>query len=461
MPGQRDSAIQYLKNNETKLLFELMNFLSIPSISTDPDKRDSMAQAAGWLAEKLIDLDFHKVDIHPTKGAPIVFGEYRSPYPSAKTVLIYGHYDVQPADPLDLWRSDPFKAMIEGDLLIARGASDMKGQLMAVLAALESLLSCGSINANIKLIIEGEEEIGSPNLESFILENKELLACDIILNTDTGMLNPSVPTITYGLRGIAYFEIRILGPSRDLHSGAYGGIIHNPAQVLCEIIAGLHDVNGKVTLPGFYEKVVPLSDHERAELARIPIDDSIFKKQTGVSGFWGEAGYTNIERIGARPTLEVHGLFSGYTGQGSKTIIPAFAMAKISMRLVPNQNPVEINRMLHRYLKENVPNTVTYEVVSLNSGEPSLSPLDTPAVQAMENALTHVWGIKPIYKREGGSIPVTAIFQKILRSESVLTGFGLPDDNIHSPNEHLHLPTWRRGSEAIIHFISNISEFQD
>ncbi|NPV55949.1 MAG: M20/M25/M40 family metallo-hydrolase, partial [Anaerolineae bacterium] len=327
-------------------------------------------------------------------------------------------------------------------------------------AALDSILSNGPLDINVKVIFEGEEEIGSPNLEAFIQENRELLACDIILNPDTGMMDRNTPTITFGLRGIAYFEIRLHGPVRDLHSGSFGGIIHNPAQVLCELIAGMHDEFGRITLPGFYDKVIPLSAGEREELARIPLSDAVYKEQTGVTGFWGEAGYSNIERVGARPTLEVNGLLSGYTGQGSKTVIPAYAMAKISMRLVPNQTPSDVHTMLNEYLTNTVPDTVRWELIPLNSGEPSLSPIDTPAVNAMAEALENIWGTRPIFKREGGSIPVTAIFQKALNSESVLTGFGLPEDNIHSPNEHLHIPTWRCGTQALIHFFLNISDLQ-
>jgi acetylornithine deacetylase/succinyl-diaminopimelate desuccinylase-like protein len=366
--------------------------------------------------------------------------------------LVYGHYDVQPADPLDLWTTDPFDPVVRGEDLFARGASDMKGQLVAALAAVEALVRTGGMPVNIKWLIEGEEEIGSPSLEAFLTRRKDFLRCDLALNPDAGMIGPEDPTITYALRGLAYFELRVHGPEHDLHSGQYGGVVRNPAIALADLIAGLHDDQGRVTLPGFYDKVRKLSNEERADLARLPIDETHFLKQTGAPALYGEAGYTANERIGARPTLDVNGLLSGFTGQGSKTVIPAWAMAKISTRLVPDQDPKDVHQQLLSYLDRNAPADVRWELKQLAGGPASISARDNPGVQAMSRALESVWGKRPYFRREGGSIPVVAHMQRILGVESVVCGFGLPDDNIHAPNEKQHLPTWQRGIEALIRF---------
>ena len=374
------------------------------------------------------------------------------------TVLIYGHYDVQPAEPLELWTTDAFDPVELGDNLFARGASDMKGQVMATLKTVEAILAAGELPVNIKFLIEGEEEIGSPNLADFISRNLDLLCCDFALNPDTGMIAPDLPTITYALRGLAYFEIRIDGPDHDLHSGIYGGVVHNPAQALCELIAGMHDENGKVTLPGFYDKVRILSDEEKEQLSRLPMGEDFYLRQTGAPELWGEQNYTPVERVGARPTLEVNGIYSGFIGEGSKTVLPAWAMAKISTRLVPDQYPEEVHQQLINYLDEKTTSGVRYKVNSLVGSPASISDRNSAGVKAMQDAMQQVWGKMPLFRREGGSVPVVVLFMDLLKVDSVNCGFSLPDDNAHSPNEKLHLPTWNKGIDTLINFFFNLAE---
>lgn len=456
MTDLRSAALQYAHENVQKTLDDLNELLRIPSISTTPECKSDVNGAAEWVAAKLKALGMENVQIFPTGGHPVVFGEYKKAGPDATTVLVYSHYDVQPAEPLELWHSGAFDPTIRGENLYARGASDMKGQLMAVLAAIEAISRTGSLPTNFKFLIEGEEEIGSPNLKEFISSHKELLAADFALNPDSGMLGADEPTITYALRGLAYFELRIFGPDHDLHSGLFGGVIHNPAQALCELIAGMHDEQGRITLPGFYDSVRPLDEEERAALARLPVGDAVYMKQTGVPALWGEKGYSSVERLGARPTLEVNGLLSGFTGEGSKTVLPAKAMAKISCRLVPDQDPNEVQQQMIRYLDAHTPKTVRYELITLAGGPASISDRHSPWIEAMSQAMESVWGKRPQFRREGGSVPVVAQFQQILSIESVNSGFGLPDDNYHAPNEKLHLPTWRRGIDTCIHFFYNL-----
>jgi acetylornithine deacetylase/succinyl-diaminopimelate desuccinylase-like protein len=446
------SALQYAENNHPHFLDEFKEFISIPSISTDPAAKPHIERAAQWVAAQLKSLGLTSVKIYPTSGHPIAYGEWLGA-PGKPTVLVYGHYDVQPAEPLELWHSPAFQPTQRGENLYGRGASDMKGQVMVTLKAVEALSRTGKLPVNIKFIVEGEEEVGSPALDGFIRGHKELLACDFALNTDTGMIGPEMPTITYGLRGLAYFELRITGPAQDLHSGLYGGVVHNPAQVLCELITGMHDAQGRVTLPGFYKNVIPLSQEERLELAALPMDEEYYCQQTGAPALYGEAGYSPSERIGARPTLEVNGLLSGFTGEGSKTVLPAQAMAKISMRLVPDQDPEEVHKQLLRYLDRHVPSTVRWELIKMTGGPATVTDRNIPGVIAMSKALEATWGMPPLFRREGGSVPVVAQMQKYLGIESVLTGFGLPDDNLHAPNEKIHLPTFFRGIDAIIRFL--------
>lgn len=456
MSDSQSKALEYAHKNRENFLNNLKDLVSIPSVSTNPENQPDMQRAAEWIAGYLRRLGMDHVQVMPTAGHPVVYGDCLEAGSDRPTVLIYGHYDVQPAEPLELWESGAFQPEVRDEKLYGRGSSDMKGQVVAALSAIESIAQNGRLPVNVKFIIEGEEEIGSPSLRPFLEEHKSLLTSDFALNTDAGMIAADVPTIVYGLRGLAYFELRIYGPAHDLHSGLYGGVVHNPAQVLCELIAGMHDDQGRVTLPGYYERVVPLSANERSELGRLPMDEAYYQQQTGVSQVWGEAGYTPTERVGARPTLEVNGLLSGFTGKGTKTVLPAEAMAKISMRLVPDQNPDEVDQQLRRYLEENVPPTVRWELTYFGGGPASITDPQVPGAIALSRGLEQVWGIRPVYKREGGSIPVVADMQKILGIESVLTGFGLPDDNLHAPNEKLHLPTWYRGIDALIHFFYNL-----
>jgi acetylornithine deacetylase/succinyl-diaminopimelate desuccinylase-like protein len=458
MSNSPQASLSYLQQNQTRFINELIEFLRIPSISTDPAHRKDMLSAASWVKNHLEQIGFEHVQIDPTSGHPVVYADYLHAAPTAQTVLIYGHYDVQPPDPLELWTTGPFDPVIRGDYLFARGASDMKGQIMVSLNALEAILKQGSLPVNVKILIEGEEEIGSPNLAEYMEANKEKLACDFALNPDTGMMGANLPTIVYGLRGLAYFELRVHGPDHDLHSGMFGGIIHNPAQAICELIAGMHDGSGRVTLPHFYDSVVPMSEDERKELARLPITDEDYLRQTGAPATWGEAGYTSVERVGSRPTLEICGLLSGFTDEGSKTVLPSWAMAKISMRLVPDQDPEEVHQQLVNYLKEKAPKTITWELRKMAGGPACMTDPNLPVTHALADALKSTWGIAPVYKREGGSVPVTADMQKILGIDSVLTGFGLPDDNIHSPNEKLHMPTFEKGTRALLQYFYNLGQ---
>ncbi len=458
MPDVRESALQYAHANRPRFVEELKALLRIPSVSTEPENKPDMQRTAEWLADHLRRLGMQGVQILPTKGHPVVYAEWLKAGNNLPTVLIYGHYDVQPAEPLELWQSPPFDPTQRGDDLFARGASDMKGQLMATLDAIEALMHNGGLPVNVKFILEGEEEIGSPNLGPFIQEHKALLASDMALNPDTGMIAADTPTIVYALRGLAYFELRVYGAEHDLHSGMYGGVVHNPAQVLCELIAGMHDQDGRILLPGYYDKVRPLSEEERAELARLDMTDNYYLQKTGAPALWGEKGFTPAERTGARPTLEVNGLYSGYTGEGSKTVLPAWAMAKLSMRLVPDQDPAEVHRQLLQYLTERAPHSVRWEVTPMAGGPACITDRNSAGVQALSRALATVWGKPPVFKREGGSVPIVADMQEILKIDSVLTGFGLPDDNIHAPNEKLHVPTWARGIDALIHFFYNLRD---
>ncbi|CAK0771849.1 Dipeptidase [Gammaproteobacteria bacterium] len=416
-----------------------------------------MMRGAEWIASQLHSLGMNNVQIIPTDGHPIVYGDcFVMDNKDRPTVLIYGHYDVQPADPIALWQSNPFAAVVRGDNLYGRGASDMKGQIVASFKAIESMVNTGNLPVNIKWLLEGEEEIGSTHLEAFVSSHKELLACDFCVNPDAGMISADQPTITYGLRGLMYAEIRVYGPARDLHSGVFGGTVYNPAQALIELIAGMHNKEGRIMLPGFYNKVRPIEKAEHEDLARLPMDEQFYLEQTKVSALWGEPEFLPVERVGARPTLEVNGFLAGFTGQGSKTVLPAQAMAKISCRLVPDQTPQETYQQLIKYLETNAPHQIRWEVTSLHDANPAITHCDTIGIRAMAKAFERVWGVPPLFKREGGSIGVVVQLQQHLGAESVLIGFCLPEDNIHSPNEKLHLPTWKKGIEALIHFFFNL-----
>jgi acetylornithine deacetylase/succinyl-diaminopimelate desuccinylase-like protein len=452
-----ESSVQFARDQRDQTLHRLKQILAIPSISTLPENRPDMQRAAEWFAAELTRAGLSRTEVLPTPGGhPVVYGEWLGA-PGRPTVLVYGHYDVQPVDPLDEWRTQPFEATVQGDNVYARGASDMKGQLVAVIAAVEALLRTGGSPVNLKFLIEGEEEIGSAHLEPLIRAEASRLASDVSLNTDSMILRPDLPSMVYSLRGLAYFEIWVRGPEHDLHSGQYGGTVHNPAQVLCELIAGMHDADGRIALPGYYDRVRVASPEERAALARVPHDEEEWRRNAAnPPGLYGEKGYSTPERVGIRPTLEVNGLLSGFTGEGSKTVLPARAMAKVSMRLVPDQDSQEVGRQLREYMRRNAPPTVTWEVKDLAGGPGVIVERDSPYMRAAMQALQTVFGVEPVLTREGGSVPVVGLLKKLLSVDSVLLGFGLPDDNLHAPNEKLHLPTWRRGIEAYARFFFNL-----
>jgi acetylornithine deacetylase/succinyl-diaminopimelate desuccinylase-like protein len=457
MSDPRNIALAYAQQNRDRFLEDLKDVLAIPSISTADEYKPEVLRAALWVADHLRGVGIENVEVMPTGGHPVVYGEWLK-RPGAPTVLIYGHYDVQPPDPLDLWETPPFEAVVRGEHLFGRGASDMKGQVIATFSAIESALKTGQMPVNVKFMIEGEEEIGSENLGNFIKNHAKKLKADICLNADAGMIGAEYPTITYGLRGLAYMELRVYGPNKDLHSGLFGGTIHNPAQALAELVAGMHDRNGRITLPGFYKKVRRLSKREHEDFNRLPTNKKFYLDQTGVSKLWGEPDYTPSERVGARPTLEINGLLSGWTGPGSKTVLPAYAMAKISCRLVPDQDPEETVRQMQAYLKAKAPKDIRWELIELHHAGTAITDLNSAGVQAMADGLKTVWGKRTLFRREGGSIGAVAQLQEYAGIESVLTGFGLPEDNIHSPNERLHLPTWYKGIDALVHFLFNMGK---
>lgn len=449
------SALDYAQAQREKALSQLIELLRIPSISTLPEYKPDVQRAANWLAESLKSLNLDQVEVLQTDGLPVVYGEWLHAGPEAPTMLVYGHYDVQPPDPVDEWESPPFEPQMRQDNLYARGASDMKAQIIAHISALEAILKTSDLPINIKYMLEGEEEIGSPSLEAFILQNKKRLESDFCLNCDAMILDPETPALTYTLRGLAYFELRLQGAASDLHSGMFGGAIDNPANVLCELIAGMRDQTGKVTIPGFYDNVRPLSDQERQEMITKP--DTWWLEQTGAQVLFGEKEFSPSERATARPTLDVNGLLSGFTGAGSKTVLPAKAMAKISMRLVPDQHPKDIENLMRAYLEANAPATVSWELEDLSSCNPSISERDSDPVHAATRAFEATWGRKPVFLRVGGSVPVVGQIQEFLGLESLIMGFSLPDDNLHAPNEKQHIPSFYRGIETYIHFMSEVA----
>ena len=458
MSNDRNFALNYLNDNQDRYLSDLKAFSSIPSISTDPLAKPAMQQAANWIANRLQQIGMENIQILPTDLHPVVYADHIHAL-NAPTVLIYGHYDVQPAEPLELWISGAFEPSIRGEHIFARGITDMKGQILTTVNAIEAILrTSGNLPVNVKFMIEGEEEIGSPSLDAFMQSNKTLLACDVALNPDSGMLGPDLPTIVYALRGLANFELRVHGPDHDLHSGVFGGAVLNPAQALCELIAGMHNSDGSVALPGFYQNIPILTPEERAEISRLPINDEWYLENTGAPALWGEQGYTSIERTGARPTLKVNGLLSGFTGVGAKTVLPSWAMAKISCRLVPNQDPTVIYQSLRAYLEAHASKSIRWELTQMAGSPASSSERNSDHIQALVKAMETVWGVRPIFKREGGSVPVVNKFKSILGVEAINTGFGMPGDNAHSPNEKLHLPSWHLGTQAILHFLLNLAE---
>ena len=439
------SVLDYLKQNESKFVKELCDYLRFPSVSAQSNHKQDLEACAQWLTDHCRNIGL-KTDLCPTEGNPVVVA--RTPRDGRRKphFVVYGHYDVQPAEPFELWKSAPFEPHIEGRSLFARGASDNKGQHLAHLNAVEAYLKTGTeLPCDLTFVIEGEEEVGSKSLGGFLRENARELRCDGIVISDNGIPSVELPALTYALRGIIAAEIVLHGPSRDLHSGIYGGSAENPAMALCQLLAGMRDKNGRVTIPGFYDSVIPLSRYERQQLARLPHSDPAYKKFLGVPELFGEKGYTSTERRMARPTIEINGLTSGYQGEGSKTIVPAWARAKLTFRLVPNQKPDEIRKLLLGHLKKHCPPTTRLEIKSGHGGEPYIvSPTSTHAQAAMR-ALKTAFGREPILMREGGSIPIVNDFKKHLRADTLLLGLSLPDDNAHSPNEKFSLDCYEKG----------------
>jgi acetylornithine deacetylase/succinyl-diaminopimelate desuccinylase-like protein len=452
-----ENAVSRLRKEKDRITAEYRELLAIPSISTLPAHAEDVLRAAQWLAAHLRVLKMDRVEIMETAKHPIVYAEWLNA-PGKPTVLVYGHYDVQPADPLDEWDSDPFAAEIRGDNIYARGASDMKGQLFAFLKALEALLRDGTPPVNLKFLLEGEEEIGSPNLPGFIETHRDMLQCDFVLNCDAGIHAPDRPSIVYSLRGLAYFEIAVQGPGHDLHSGIFGGTVRNPIHVLTEVIAGMHDEKGRVTLPGFYDRVRPLDEEEREMLAAAPFEETQWLEMTGAAAVYGEEGYTTLERAGARPTLDVNGIWGGFMGEGAKTVLPAKASAKLSMRLVPDQRPEDIEGQLRAYLESAMPDGVSWKLEGHSFGPGAVMDRKSPWMRAAAEALTEVFGTAPYFKREGGSVPVVGLLQKKLGADSIMLGFALADDGIHGPNEKQHLPTLFRGMETYVRFLESIAQ---
>ena len=439
---------QYVAENKQRLLDELFELLRFPSVSADPAYKPEVLKTAEYVAQKLQDAGADKVEVCQTAGYPIVYGE-KIIDASKPTVLVYGHYDVQPADPLELWKTPPFEPTIRDGKIYARGACDDKGQFYMHVKAFELMMQTNTLPCNIKFMIEGEEEVGSNNLGIFVAQNKTRLKADVVLISDTSMISMEHPSLETGLRGLSYMEVEVVGPNRDLHSGVYGGAVANPATILAKMIASMHDENNHITIPGFYNKVVDLTEQERKDLNSAPYNEAEYKKELGIDELWGEKGYTTFERTGTRPTLEVNGIWSGYTGEGAKTVLPSKANAKISMRLVPNQTSDEITELFTKHFESIAPAYVKVKVSHHHGGEPAVTPTDSIAYKAAQKAITESFGKAPIPTRGGGSIPIVALFEEELGLKTVLMGFGLDSDSLHSPNEKYDIYNYYKGIETI------------
>ncbi len=451
---------KYIQENKQRFLDELFELLRIPSISADPAYSQEMIRTAEYIKNQLLAAGADNVEICETGGYPIVYGE-KIIDPSLPTVLVYGHYDVQPAVPLELWSSPPFEPTIRNERIYARGACDDKGQMYMHVKAFEAMMINNSLPCNVKFMIEGEEEVGSSNLGPFCINNKEKLKADVVLISDTSMIANDIPSIDVGLRGLSYVEVEVTGPNRDLHSGVYGGAVANPINILAKMIASMHDENNRITIPGFYDDVVELSTEERNEMAKAPFDLEAYKKDLGINDVWGETGYTTIERTGIRPTLDVNGIWGGYTGEGSKTVLPSKAFAKISMRLVPNQSSEKITKLFADYFTSIAPPSVKVVVKPHHGGEPVVTPTDSIEFRAASMAMEKTFGKKPIPTRGGGSIPIVALFEKVLGVKSVLMGFGLDIDALHSPNESYGIFNYFKGIETIPYFYKYYAELKN
>jgi len=447
----------YLSQNKDRFLDELLDLLRIPSVSADSKYKDDVKRCAEAVKENMLKAGADKAEIMPTAGHPIVYGE-KIIDPALPTVLVYGHYDVQPADPLNLWHSGPFEPVIKDGKIFARGACDDKGQMFMHIKALEVMAKTNTLPCNVKIMIEGEEEVGSSNLGKFLEDNKEKLKADIVLVSDTSMISMEHPSIESGLRGLAYMEVEVTGPNRDLHSGVYGGAVANPINVLAKMIVSLHDENNHITIPGFYDNVDELSADERKALNSAPFELEEYKKELGIKEVWGEKGYTTLERTGVRPTLDVNGIWGGYTGEGAKTVLPGKAFAKISMRLVPNQKSEAISDLFQKHFESIAPESVTVKVSRHHGGEAVVTPTNSMAYQAAAKAIKTTFGKDPIPTRGGGSIPIVALFESVLGLKTVLLGFGLDNDNIHSPNEKYDVANYFKGIETIPYFHKYFAE---
>lgn len=442
---------QYIKENEERFLEELFSLIRIPSISSKSEHKEDMTRCAERWKELLLAAGAEKAEVMPTDGNPIVYAE-RHVSDDAKTVLIYSHYDVMPAEPLELWKTNPFEPEIRDGRIWARGADDDKGQAMIQVKAFEYLVRENLLTHNVKFIFEGEEEIGSPSLCSFISQNKELLKADVILVSDTSMLGAELPSLTTGLRGLAYWEVEVTGPNRDLHSGHFGGAVANPINVLCELMAQMTDENGRITIPHFYDDVEDVPQSEREMIAQIPFDEEAYKKAIGVRMLRGEKGYSTLERNSCRPSFDICGIWGGYTGEGAKTVLPSKAYAKVSTRLVANQQHEKISELFVRYINDIAPDYVDVKVTPMHGGEGYVCPITMPAYKAAEKGFEKAFGKKPLAVRRGGSIPIISDFERILGVKTVLMGFGLESDAIHSPNENFRLDILRKGIEAVVEF---------
>ncbi len=454
-----ESVLDYIKQNRDRFEEDLFELLRIPSISTDPNHKDDINKAADYIADNLKNAGIDHAEVKPTTGNPVVYAEHCKAGSDKPTVLIYGHYDVQPSDPDELWETPAFEPTVRDGKVYARGASDDKGQVYIHVNSVISWLKSGEeLPVNVKFLIEGEEEIGSPSLVPFVQENKDLLSCDMVMVSDTTMYDEDQPSITYGLRGLSYMEVYVDGPNRDLHSGAYGGAVQNPLNALCTMIAKLKNEHGEIQIPGFYDKVEQLTPEEREQYRELPYDEQAYKDAIGVDEVFGEKGYSTLERASARPTLDVNGIWGGYQGEGSKTVLPAKAGAKISMRLVPNQDQDEVADLFKKYMHDIAPPGVKVHVEKHHGGTPVKVPLDFEGLQAAADALESVYNVKPLFTREGGSIPIVANFENILGVNTILMGMGLRSDAIHSPNEKFTLKDYHRGIEASARFFKNLAE---
>ncbi|HOK60009.1 MAG: dipeptidase [Tenuifilum sp.] len=452
-----DTIKAYIEENKQRFLDELFGLLRIPSISSISEHKPDMVRGAEYWRETLLKAGADRAEVMPTPGNPVVYGE-KIIDPKLPTVLVYAHYDVMPVDPIELWKSQPFEPEIRDGKIYARGADDDKGQGFMHAKAFELMVKTNTLPCNVKFMIEGEEEIGSPNLGKWCQDNKEMLKADVILVSDTSMIGKDVPSITTGLRGLAYVEVEVTGPNRDLHSGLFGGAVANPANILAKMIASLHDENNRVTIPGFYDDVLEVSPEERADMARAPFNLDDYKKALDIDDIHGEAGYTTMERTGIRPTLDVNGIWGGYIGEGAKTVLPSKAYAKISMRLVPNQNHEKIAQLFKKHFESIAPKSVKVKVTPHHGGQGYVAPTNTPAYRAASRAIEDVYGIKPVPFRSGGSIPIISTFEQVLGIKSILLGFGLESDAIHSPNENYPLEQFFKGIEVIPRFYKYFSE---